>query len=279
MFRRDPITGQWGNRFLFTGREWLNELRIYDYRARQYQPELGRFLQPDPQEFAAGDYNLYRYCHNDPVNKSDPTGMATDFMWDFARYGDSANTSQGTFAEFTHGAYMGDTRGGDTGGDGRRYTMAGQSEVGPQKAQNQAVRQGDGYSSSPVDAALQREQDAKKIARGDTEGVVEIGQDKTNPRQFYATVAHDGNKDPSNFKDKVKQDNAPVATSWIDPAHLPKNYTLVGGLIAHRLYSTGRAGEDIQRAKDHNWRTFIVTAPERKVPVIYDKYTSPNPKF
>jgi RHS repeat-associated protein len=66
---------QWGNRFLFTGREWLAELRIYDYRARQYQPELGRFLQPDPQEFAGGDYNLYRYCHNDPVNKSDPSGL------------------------------------------------------------------------------------------------------------------------------------------------------------------------------------------------------------
>lgn len=36
---------QWGNRFLFTGREWLGDLRIYDFRARQYQPELGRFLQ------------------------------------------------------------------------------------------------------------------------------------------------------------------------------------------------------------------------------------------
>jgi RHS repeat-associated protein len=58
----------YGNRFLFTGREWLGELRLYDYRARMYQPELGRFLQPDPKQFAAGDYNLYRYCHNDPVN-------------------------------------------------------------------------------------------------------------------------------------------------------------------------------------------------------------------
>jgi RHS repeat-associated protein len=62
-------------RFLFTGREWLSELRIYDYRARQYQPELGRFLQPDPMEFGAGDYNLYRYCHNDPVNNADPMGL------------------------------------------------------------------------------------------------------------------------------------------------------------------------------------------------------------
>jgi RHS repeat-associated protein len=64
-----------GNRFLFTGREWLSDLRLYDYRNRMYQPELGRFLQPDPKQFAAGDYNLYRYCHNDPVNKSDPTGL------------------------------------------------------------------------------------------------------------------------------------------------------------------------------------------------------------
>src|SRR2546423_8533709 len=64
-----------GNRFLFTGREYLKELKLYDYRNRMYQPELGRFLQPDPKEFLAGDYNLYRYCHNDPVNKSDPLGL------------------------------------------------------------------------------------------------------------------------------------------------------------------------------------------------------------
>ncbi|MEN3368724.1 MAG: hypothetical protein V7609_867 [Verrucomicrobiota bacterium] len=64
-----------GNRFLFTGREWLTDLKLYDYRNRMYQPELGRFLQPDPKEFGAGDYNLYRYCHNDPVNKTDPDGL------------------------------------------------------------------------------------------------------------------------------------------------------------------------------------------------------------
>ena len=64
-----------GNRFLFTGREWLSDLHLYDYRNRMYQPELGRFLQPDPKEFGAGDYNLYRYCHNDPVNNADPMGL------------------------------------------------------------------------------------------------------------------------------------------------------------------------------------------------------------
>jgi len=76
---------EWGNRFLFTGREWLSDqwvsgqwlsdLKLYDYRNRMYQPELGRFMQPDPKEFGGGDYNLYRYCHNDPVNKADPFGL------------------------------------------------------------------------------------------------------------------------------------------------------------------------------------------------------------
>src|SRR2546421_1007291 len=75
-----------GNRFLFTGREWLGDLGVYDYRNRLYHPELGRFLQPDPKEFGAGDYNLYRYCHNDPVNHTDPDGLAMFGLYD--SYGD-----------------------------------------------------------------------------------------------------------------------------------------------------------------------------------------------
>jgi hypothetical protein len=141
------------------------------------------------------------------------------------------------------------------------------------------VRHGDGYGSSAVEAGLQREGDAKKIARGDSEGVTEIGQDTTNPRQFYSPPAHGGNKEVSNFKDDVKKDKAPVAFSYVDPARLPNNYKLVGGVVGYRLFSPGRAREDIQRAKNAGWRTFIMTAPERKVPVIYDKYTSPNPVF
>src|SRR5204863_5229044 len=74
-------SSSFGNRFLFTGREWLSDLKLYDYRNRMYQPELGRFLQPDPKEFGAGDYNLYRYCHNDPVDKTDPTGEAATFVF------------------------------------------------------------------------------------------------------------------------------------------------------------------------------------------------------
>ncbi|MCP9453583.1 MAG: RHS repeat-associated core domain-containing protein [Nitrospira sp.] len=64
----------YGVRFLFTGREYLAPVGLYDYRHRAYSPTLGRFLQPDPIGFASGDVNLYRYCANTPVIIVDPDG-------------------------------------------------------------------------------------------------------------------------------------------------------------------------------------------------------------
>ncbi len=65
-----------GNRFMFTGREYLSELGVYDYRNRFYHPGLGRFLQSDPIGFGGGDINIFRYCGGNPVNGSDPSGLA-----------------------------------------------------------------------------------------------------------------------------------------------------------------------------------------------------------
>lgn len=59
----------------FTGRPWSDATALYDFRARSYAPELGRFLQQDPSLFASGDLNLYRYAWNDPLNHTDPTGL------------------------------------------------------------------------------------------------------------------------------------------------------------------------------------------------------------
>jgi RHS repeat-associated protein len=72
----NPRPYSWyGNRFMFTGREYFAGLGIYDYRNRFYHPILGRFLQSDPIGFAGGDANLFRYCGGDPVNWIDPSGL------------------------------------------------------------------------------------------------------------------------------------------------------------------------------------------------------------
>ncbi len=67
--------GAIGNRFLFTGREWNPAFGFYEYRARAYNPKIGRFMSEDPTGFEAGDYNLYRYVSNDPLDRVDPMGL------------------------------------------------------------------------------------------------------------------------------------------------------------------------------------------------------------
>jgi RHS repeat-associated protein len=64
--------------FGYSGREFDDETGSQYNRARYYNPATGRFLSQDPSGVeASGDYNLYRYAGNNPLNASDPTGLRT----------------------------------------------------------------------------------------------------------------------------------------------------------------------------------------------------------
>ena len=68
------------NPLRYRGYYYDSETGFYYLQSRYYDPEIGRFINAD--SYASTDAtgllstNMFAYCENDPVNKSDPTGEA-----------------------------------------------------------------------------------------------------------------------------------------------------------------------------------------------------------
>jgi len=91
-----PVTATSRNRFLFTGREYDAETGLYYFRARHYDPELGRFLQEDPKWSITDPQTLQRYSYafNNPLRFKDSSGE-----WPFEINFGGSNTGGGDSPE------------------------------------------------------------------------------------------------------------------------------------------------------------------------------------
>jgi RHS repeat-associated protein len=74
-------TGSIANRFQYTAREFDPETNLYFYRARYYDPNVGRFIREDPRKEVVRGMNFYAYVRNDAPNFSDPDGREPCGWW------------------------------------------------------------------------------------------------------------------------------------------------------------------------------------------------------
>lgn len=61
--------------FGFAGGLLDSHTKLTRFVARDYDASTGRWTAKDPTGFAGGDFNLYRYALNDPVNRTDAEGL------------------------------------------------------------------------------------------------------------------------------------------------------------------------------------------------------------
>jgi RHS repeat-associated protein len=77
--------------FGFAGGLYDRDTNLLRFGARDYDPEVGRWIAKDPMGFEGGDSNLYAYAGNNPIQFIDPTGLSFwDGVTDFAAgFGDT----------------------------------------------------------------------------------------------------------------------------------------------------------------------------------------------
>jgi RHS repeat-associated protein len=82
-------SGKLQNKYKFGGKELQSKeftdgggLELYDYGARNYDPQIGRWHTVDPLASSFPWQTPYCAMDNNPINKTDPTGMAASPIYD-----------------------------------------------------------------------------------------------------------------------------------------------------------------------------------------------------
>ena len=163
---------------------------LYDARNRDYSPTLGRFIEPDPIGFQAGDNNFYRFVGNGPVGRNDPMGLdwstaASDYWYYLTHpWAMDDDLEAGFYVSFGAAGVAGGAAGGVAiYGVPSAATLAGVGTAVGREILDEAIDQGVSYVTDgkvdglPMSAADIAEGLAKRAIRNDIKNACEDGAD------------------------------------------------------------------------------------------------------
>jgi len=246
----------YGNRFLFTGREYLYTLGLYDYRHRLYHPGLGRFIQTDPVGFGGDPMNLYRYCSGNPILHGDPTGLLErDWNNKLTSFGggDWITGSDGLsdLDRATHG--LGRNQAGENGGGGG----------GPGGASDAPKQIVPTNLHDPLTAARTQESAVGAAVKTDksTEIVSALGRAEDGSSNYVMSPLYRGNGagQVTNSQFSGKAQNSDITAKY-----LPAGYKDVKGFVlGHPYFDRSFVARDIKIAIERHYEVAIIVGEMR----------------
>jgi RHS repeat-associated protein len=258
----------YGNRFMFNGREFFAEMGVMDYRHRFYHPALGRFLQADPTGFDAGDMNLFRYCGDDPVDHTDPMGLLVDRTWDQLMY-----EQGGSQRSFEVDEKIKDLHSNGWVTVGRMlFTERNQTDSSPGKP----TRNLGGSKLDTLGGEM-----AKMAFNTGPPGQEQISwlfEKNGTPGAYAASVPIPGGAEPKQFKEEGNQPRLGVSAT---PTFIPKGYHYVGFAYSHLVADKVIPLIDRQRAWRNRFDAYLAVPhqgssfPDVLKPYHYDPNVFP----